>query len=78
LHSSDYAGLQVANSNGRSGMICGMRKKIFWIVLGLILLVILIAAVVGGVVGSVVGKHNKRYMASFVLFVDSVANQLLE
>jgi hypothetical protein len=58
---NDAAGLQVVDA--RSGTICGMRKRIFWVALVAALVVVVIAAVLGGVVGSKVNK-NKRYVYS--------------
>ncbi|KFZ11991.1 hypothetical protein V502_07298 [Pseudogymnoascus sp. VKM F-4520 (FW-2644)] len=54
-----YQGIEVAPADGlegvqpaRAGTYCGLRKRTFAIVAGIILLVVIVAAVVGGVVGS--------------------------
>ncbi|KFY83749.1 hypothetical protein V500_09961 [Pseudogymnoascus sp. VKM F-4518 (FW-2643)] len=54
-----YQGIEVAPADGLEGVqparaatYCGLRKRTFAIVAGIILLVVIVAAVVGGVVGS--------------------------
>ncbi|KFY51019.1 hypothetical protein V496_09011 [Pseudogymnoascus sp. VKM F-4515 (FW-2607)] len=53
-----YQGIEVAPAGGQEGRskgaatFCGLRKRTFAIVAGIILVVVIVAAVVGGVVGS--------------------------
>ena len=40
------------HSNGRKVMICGLRKWVFFSILGVVGILVTVGAVVGGVVGS--------------------------
>lgn len=62
-------GLEVAPSDGlegfqsahkRSGTICGLRRRTFAIVAGIIIVAVIVAAVVGGVVGSKNSSSNNE------------------
>lgn len=52
------------NEKGDAGMICGLRKKVFWLLLGAVL--VIIAASVGGGVGGGIAAANSRNKAAVV------------
>ncbi|KFY40502.1 hypothetical protein V494_03452 [Pseudogymnoascus sp. VKM F-4513 (FW-928)] len=65
-----YQGIEVAPDGGlepvqptrkASGTICGLRRRTFAIIAGIILVAVIVAAVVGGVVGS---KHSSNRSSS--------------
>ena len=47
-----------AKASKRQKKICGLRRAVFFWVLGIVILVIILAAVLGGVLGSVLGNNN--------------------
>ncbi|KFY18789.1 hypothetical protein V493_08342 [Pseudogymnoascus sp. VKM F-4281 (FW-2241)] len=66
-----YQGLEVAPDKGleggaqsgphkAAGTYCGLRKRTFAIIVGIILVVVIVAAVVGGVVGSKKSSNNNN------------------
>ncbi|RPB07149.1 hypothetical protein P167DRAFT_434646 [Morchella conica CCBAS932] len=52
-----YGQEQVAEKSGKGSTICGMRKKLFWILLGVLALVVIVVVVV---VAVVVTKNNSN------------------
>jgi hypothetical protein len=52
-----YGQEQVAEKSGKGDTICGMRKKLFWILLGVLALVVIVVVVV---VAVVVTKNNSN------------------
>lgn len=57
--STVYSGLP-PSLDRRNDTICGMRKRLFWIVLAIILVLLTVLGVVGGVVGTNLASRNKR------------------
>ena len=49
----------VVSSPPRERRICGLRRKHFWELSGLILAIVLAAAIIGGVVGGLQSRHGK-------------------
>ena len=43
----------------RRGNICGLRRRTFWILLGVVCLIVIAAAVGGGVGGALSNKHSR-------------------
>ena len=64
----------VESTPPREKRICGLRRKHFWELFGLILAIVLAAAVIGGVVGGLQSRHGKSSPSGQLASKNSTSN----